>query len=185
MRGVFAPGALGPFPGILPAMLVPILVFSIVLARSQRANAVLNAVPQSWLIRVQFMRLLGGTFVLLYLDGRIPAEFALPAGLGDMATGLLALPVANMVARGLKWARPAALAWNIFGVLDLVSAATLGFLSSPGPFQQLAFDSPNTIITQYPLVMIPVYAVPISIILHILSLRKLLRDPRQSGFAAA
>ena len=178
--GLFVPGALGRVPAILPAILpaivLPILVFSLVLAYSKSAVAVLDAIPQDWLIRIQVFRVFGGIFIVLYLDGFIPGVFALPAGLGDVATGLLALPVAYLVARNSSWARSSAYAWNIFGILDLVTAVTLGYLSSPGPFQQLAFEYPDGFIGQYPLVMIPVFAVPVSVILHILSLRKLARE---------
>ena len=65
-----------------------------------------------------------------------------------------------------------------------MTAVTLGYLSSPGPgrraFQQLAavvhLENPNALISQYPLVMIPVFAVPVFVILHILSLRQLARE---------
>jgi len=39
----------------------------------------------------------------------------------------------------------------------------------------LALDRPNTGVGTYPLVMIPVFAVPLSLMLHALSLRQLLR----------
>ena len=178
--GLFLPGAIGRvsaiLPAILPAILLPILVFSFALAHSKSAVAVLDAIPQDWLIRIQVLRVLGGIFLLLYLDGFLPGVFALPAGLGDVATGLLALPVAYLVARNSSWARSSAYAWNIFGILDLATAVTLGFLSSPGPLQQLALENPNELISQYPLVMIPVFAVPVFVILHILSLRQLARE---------
>ena len=175
VNGIFMAGAFGSVPAIGPAFLLPILVFSVVLTRSKTAGAVLDAIPLDWLIRIQFVRVLGGIFVVLYIDGLIPGEFALPAGLGDMATGLLALLVAYLVAHGSVWARSSAYAWNIFGMLDLVIAGALGFLTTPGRFQQLAFEDPNRLITQYPLVMIPVFAVPLMFTLHILCLRKLAR----------
>ena len=174
--GLFLPGAIGRLSAIPLAILLPILVFSFTLNRSISAVAVLDAIPLDWLIRIQVFRVLGAIFILLYLDGFLPGVFALPAGLGDVAVGLLALPVAYLVAQNLSWARPSAYAWNIFGILDLVTAVTLGFLSSPSPFQQLAFENPNELVGQYPLVMIPVSAVPMFVILHILTLRKLAHE---------
>jgi len=161
---------------IPPAILLPILLFSFALTRSNSAVAVLESIPLDWLIRIQFLRVLGGIFLVLYLDGFLPGVFALPAGLGDVATGLLALPVAYLVGQNSPWARSSALAWSIFGILDLVIAVSLGFLSSPGPFQKLAFENPNGLVGQYPLVMIPVFAVPLFLILHFLTLRKLARE---------
>ena len=48
-----------------------------------------------------------------------------------------------------------------------------GPLLTPGPLQALAFDHPNEF--SYPLVMIPTFAVPLSLILHGLSLRQIAR----------
>ncbi len=113
---------------------------------------------------------------MLWADGLLPAAFALPAGFGDVLVGVLAGVVALIYAADRSGARSAAIAWNLFGIADLAVAVTMGFLTSPGPFQQLALDSPNVLISAYPLVMIPVFAVPLSIILHGLSLWKIARQ---------
>jgi hypothetical protein len=63
--------------------------------------------------------------------------------------------------------------WNLFGIGDLVVAVTTGFLSSPSPMQMFAFDRPNELIGAFPLVMIPVFLVPLAILLHLASLKKL------------
>jgi len=119
--------------------------------------------------------------------------FALPAGIGDVLVGLFAIPVALYLASGRPGGVALAVAWNIFGILDLVDALTLGFLSSPGPLQALALDHPNVLTTSYPTVMTPAFAVPLSLILHGLSLWQLRRRARsrsgdrrlEHGIAAA
>jgi hypothetical protein len=63
------------------------------------------------------------------------------------------------------------------GIGDLIVAVTMGFLTSPSPLQMFAFDRPNLLITQYPLVMVPAFLVPTSIILHGLSLWKQSHEP--------
>jgi hypothetical protein len=88
-------------------------------------------------------------------------------------TGLFALPIAVYLIARPGDAVPRAVAWNLFGITDLVVALTLGALTSPGPLQGLAFDHPNQF--PYPLVMIPTFAVPLSLILHGLSLRQIAR----------
>jgi hypothetical protein len=60
--------------------------------------------------------------------------------------------------------------------LDLLIAIGTGFLSAPGPLQRLAFDAPNVLVGRYPLVMIPLFAVPLSLLLHACSLAKLTHD---------
>jgi hypothetical protein len=66
-------------------------------------------------------------------------------------------------------------AWNILGLLDLAVAVTTGFLTSPSPLQMYSFDLPNELITAYPLVLVPVFGVPLAVLLHVASLIKLAR----------
>jgi hypothetical protein len=68
------------------------------------------------------------------------------------------------------------LAWNLFGLADLVVAVMTGMLTSPSPFQLFAFDLPNELASQFPLVLVPVFLVPLSILLHLASLTKRHQD---------
>jgi hypothetical protein len=70
--------------------------------------------------------------------------------------------------------------WNIFGLVDLVVAVTTGFLTSPSPLQLFAFDQPNELVSAFPLVLIPVFLVPVSVLLHLTSLAKLYEPSLQS-----
>jgi hypothetical protein len=67
----------------------------------------------------------------------------------------------------------------LLGILDLAVALATGFLNSPGRFQLLALDQPNILTTAYPLVLIPAFAVPLSLILHRVCLWKLWGDRRR------
>jgi len=77
-----------------------------------------------------------------------------------------------------RWARPLAIVWNVLGLVDLFLAVTLGVLSAPGPLQLLAHDTPNTLITAFPLVVIPTFLVPLWVLLHVYSLRVVLKVTR-------
>jgi hypothetical protein len=180
---VFRPGAIGRVPAIPLAVLLPVLVGLPLLMRSRHLAAAIDATPPSWLIGLQVYRVLGAVFLVRWAAGQLPGEFALPAGTGDVLVGLLALPVAFFVHSRARGGQAAGYAWNVFGILDLVLALTLGFLTSPGRFQALALDHPNTTVGTYPLVMIPAFAVPLSLILHGLSLWQLRRTARRSPIA--
>jgi hypothetical protein len=54
-----------------------------------------------------------------------------------------------------------------------------GFLTSPSPFQLFAFDLPNELIRQFPLVLVPVFLVPVSVLLH----RRIIGGRRPAGAA--
>jgi hypothetical protein len=153
-----------------------------VLLPSKRIAAVLDAIPPSWLVGLQLYRVLGGLFLVGWLQGQIPGEFALPAGSGDVLVGLLALPVAYLLHKQARGAVALAVAWNVLGIVDLASAVTMGTLTQPGPLQLIVPAVSNVLLGTYPTVLVPAFAVPSSILLHALSLRQLRR--RMRGDAA-
>jgi hypothetical protein len=166
----------GAFPFLPFALVLPIAIGLVLIMRSERIAAALDSASPAWLIGMQVYRVFGGNFVVLWaVGGSIPREFAFSAGFGDMLIGVLALPAAFWVASGSARGYTAGVAWNILGMSDLVLAISLGFLSSPGPFQIIALDRPNILATSYPTVMTPAFAVPLSLILHGVSLWQLRR----------
>jgi hypothetical protein len=91
--------------------------------------------PKSGLA-LQLYRVFGSwALAALAARGPLPGVFALPAGIGDVLTGLLALPAAIAVAAGTADGRRAATLWNIFGLADFAVAITMGMITSPGPLQ--------------------------------------------------
>ncbi|HYM30070.1 MAG TPA: hypothetical protein VEU47_02145 [Candidatus Cybelea sp.] len=176
INGAFLPGH---FPPRLPiAIFLPVVFFLPFVLASKRIGQLLDAMPASWLVGLQVYRVLGGAFLVALARGAIPGIFGLPTGIGDMLTGLLALPVAYGLAAGNGDSRRAALAWNIFGLVDFTIAVGIGLAISPGPFQLIVPSIPNTASGTYPAVLIPAFVVPSSILLHALSLRQLRRRGR-------
>lgn len=115
-----------------------------------------------------------GVFFLLYLAlGHLPALFALPAGLGDIAAGIAALLVALRLAQGTG--RRAAVWFNAYGLTDLAVGITLGALTSYGLLHVTPSSAP---ISQLPLALVIAADVPLMIALHITSLVTLARAPR-------
>lgn len=171
--GVFQASPSTVFPAIALGIALPLVIGIFILQRSLTLNNVIEAIPLPWLVGVQLYRAFGFIFLALYAIGKLPAEFAIPAGIGDVAVGLAAPVVAYLFYKGYRWACLAVLGWNVVGILDLVVAVALGFLSSPGPFQALAIETPNEMITAFPLVLVPVFAVPLSILLHLATLKRL------------
>ena len=173
------PGSTG-VPVLPIAIFAPVLFGLLLLMRSKRVAAVLDAMPPSWLVGIQVYRIFGGIFLVNWLRGSIPGIFALPAGTGDVLVGLLALPVALYVSSGTPGGRTAGIAWNLLGLTDFAIAITMGALSSPGRLQVLSISQPNIQIGTYPTVMIPAFGVPSSIILHMLSLSQLRRSAHET-----
>jgi hypothetical protein len=96
------------------------------------------------------------------VGGILPAGFALPAGIGDALTGLAAPFVAAAIAQRRPGAHRWAVAWNWFGIIDLIVAPVAAVLSGA----QVA--------AILPLGLIPIFlGPPLGILTHIYSLRNL------------
>ena len=174
INGVFRPGA-NPLPLLPLAIFLPVIIGAPILIRSKRMGQVLDAMPATWLVALQLYRVFGSVFLVGWARNVVPGVFALPAGIGDVITGLLAVPIAISLTADTPTARRAAIGWNVFGLLDFAVAVSIGLMISPGPLQLIVPSIPNSTAGVYPNVMIPAFAVPSSILLHALSLRQLRR----------
>jgi hypothetical protein len=143
------------------ASLSPLIVFSIWFAVSKSFREYTMSLSPVLLTASQFFRLVGFTFVLLEARNSLPAIFALPASYGDMFIGATAILVAWKFAEPRR--RGAFIVWQILGILDLVTAVTLGVSS---PFLDPR-GIPVTLMTVLPLSLIPTFFVPLFLILHV------------------
>jgi hypothetical protein len=173
-----AAGSLTARPGRPPplplGLIIPIGIGLLILPSLKSFAAALRFAPAWFLIGLQVYRVLGGNFILLWaLGAPVPAIFGLSAGIGDVLTGVLAIPAAIYVAQGGQHWRGVGIAWNVLGIADLINALAIGFMTGPGPLQVLALDHPNLIASTYPTVLTPFFAVPLSLVLHGLSLWQL------------
>jgi hypothetical protein len=143
--------------------LIPFVIAVTALFASRSIRAINAATPKAWLIAIQTYRFAGIMFVFPFLTyGIVPAGFGWPAGVGDALTGIFAPVVALMVARNQPHAFKWAVAWNIFGTLDLIVA----------PATALFFQA--RVLSIYPLALVPLFlGPPIGILTHIYSLRNL------------
>ncbi len=161
-------------PVVLLQMLPIFIVAVMAIYGSRTLRAVNAATPSAGLIAIQFYRVAGGMFLWPFLAaGALPAGFALPAGIGDLLTGLAAPLVALAVARGWRGARPWAIAWNCFGMLDLVVAPTAAVLAH------------STNVARFPLVIVPLFlGPPLGILTHLRSLQNLAAHKHRQPDAA-
>jgi len=177
----FYQGTPSRIPTIPFGLLIPIAAGVVLFWRWPLLRRMIESVPQSWIVSFQVYRVEGLIFLTLYAGGWLPGEFAWPAGVGDVIVGLLAPVVGVAYMRGARGSTGLLWAWNLLGIADLVVAVTTGFLTSPSPLQLLALDRPTELIAAFPLAMIPVFLVPLSLLLHLASLQKLRQVEREAG----
>jgi hypothetical protein len=124
------------------------------------------------------LRIVGIAFVIVMVLDKLPAVFALPAGLGDVAIGITAPFGALGLARAGRHAD--AVYFNLLGILDLVIALGIGFFAGLGPYHPINVTPTTERLTLLPLALVPTVAVPVAITLHIISLGRLHTDRAQA-----
>src|SRR5262245_42415890 len=170
-REVFVAPRGTPPLSLLIAFTLPVAVFLCAYWMSPGFREfVLNA-DLRFLIGMQAWRFAGFTFLALFTYAILPGYFAWPAGLGDMAIGLTAPWILVALNRNPNFSTSKTfVAWNVFGLLDLVVAVTIGAI---GP-RLLVSDQVGVVNTSVmahlPLVLVPAYLVPMFIIFHLTAL---------------
>jgi hypothetical protein len=128
---------------------------------------------------MQAWRWAGLGFLSLYAHKVLPAVFAFPAGLGDMAIGVTAPWIILALVRQPDFAASSAfIRWNVLGILDLLVAVGIGTVSA-----LFTTGAPGEISTApmatLPLLLIPAFLVPLFLMLHATALmqsRRLIRS---------
>jgi hypothetical protein len=176
--GVFVgPPRTPPLP-IAIGVAAPLALFFAWLWLSPSFRAFVLSADLRVIAGIQAWRWAGLDFLTLYAYGLLPAVFALPAGLGDMAIGATAPWIILCLVRQPGFAaRSSFIRWNILGILDLVIAISIGAASA-----YLTTGTPGEISTApmatLPLLLIPAFLVPLFLMLHTAALmqsRRLIR----------
>jgi hypothetical protein len=161
---------------LIPLFIVlPISLALLVAWLSPTVRQVLAAASLPAIVGVQLYRVIGVVFLILLAQGQLPAHFAAPAGWGDVAVGLSAPLVALALERGMRGGRTLAAVWNVFALADLFVAVGMGsgFLApilSPELGPRVA---PAPAMGVFPLILVPAFAVPVSVLLHLIALARL------------
>jgi hypothetical protein len=144
------------------AVLLPLTVFFVWFATSPSFRSFTLSLSPHTLTLVHSWRIAGFTFLALYSAGLLPAVFALPAGLGDIAIGLTSYLAAQWSTNFHR--RRRFIVWQVLGIFDLVLAIALGMTS-----RLIAPHGASTgIMTMLPMSLIPTFAVPLLILLHVI-----------------
>lgn len=158
-------GAVRMGPQLIALTLTVVAVF--VSSRVAVVRQSVDALPIQALVGVHVVRFIGIAFLVLGARGELSPLFAERAGWGDITTASIAVVLLLI---GLARTIPprALIAWNAFGVLDLIVAVTTaGFVAVRG-------DLPGMEpLLRLPLVLVPIFAVPLLFATHVALFRRL------------
>ena len=174
--GAFAAPALPVGAAVGIAVLAPVLLGARPVLRTLG-----HGIPLTTLVGVHVGRVLGAAFLMLYSAGRLPFTFAHSAGWGDIAAGVLAIPVVWAIRRQVAGWRWMTAAWNVLGMADLLIAVTLGVGSAPGSLVRFNFEPPGSgAIVTFPWVLVPAFFVPFFLLTHVAVFANLAASARTS-----
>ena len=173
-------GALGlvnqpgrPPLALLLFLAVPALGFATAYKTSASFRAFTETIPLAVLVGSHLWRFVGLGFVLAWRAGALPAGFGIPEGFGDVLAAAGALALLPSIRRG-RTPRGWLLAWNTFGLIDLLSAIAVGVLYSQGPLGLLGTPSSNTaLMVTFPVSLIPTFFVPLFLLVHVLTFQRI------------
>lgn len=153
---------------------LPVALFLALYRLSSGVRRFVLAQDIETLTTFQHWRVIGFGFLLLYAHGVLPAGFAVPAGIGDVAIGLAAPLVIARLRRDPGYAQTAAFRrYNYLGLLDFAVAVTAAGLTA-GAFPALVPGGVTSApMDVWPLNLFPSFIVPAFIILHLIVLLKL------------
>jgi hypothetical protein len=152
---------------------VPVVAFLAWYTISPRFREFTLSLSPRALALAQTWRVGGFVFLALASYGILPWLFAIPAGVGDIAVGATAAAVA--LHRSDSRHRTSFIAWQLFGMADLVVAVSLGTLVGV----IAPHGIPTTAMTVLPMSLIPTFGVPLFFIFHIICIAQARRWPAQ------
>jgi hypothetical protein len=156
-----------PYPQILIAALTALFFLALVFSAGIRRWA--RSLDLHALTMFHIWRIVPGiAFIMLHNRRMLAGGFAVPAGWGDIAFGI----TAPIMAALLIERRPLLLLWHLGGMLDLTMAVAIaaGF----------GMELPNWMeaLRHFPLSQLPLFAVPLTLQVHIAAIYQILRSYR-------
>ncbi len=116
----------------------------------------------------------------LFIQKAVPGLITFEGRNFDILSGLTAPVIYYFVFVKKRLGNTALLVWNIACLALLVNVVAHAILSAPFRFQQFAFDQPDIAILYFPYVWLPAIVVPLVLLSHLVSIRRLLIQRRSS-----
>jgi hypothetical protein len=161
------------FPPTVLVLILCITGGTVLVARSSVGLALANSLPMAWLVGFQAFRIpVEYCLHRLCLDGMVPPVMTWSGRNLDVITGLLALPLAWLLAKG-RCERRWLLMWNWLGLALLANIVVLSVLATPVPFRLFTHQPINRLPHTFPFVWLPTVLVQAALLGHLLVFRVL------------
>lgn len=160
------------FPlNVAPVLFIPLITI-IAFTLSGVLKEILPHIAEQELIRMQVFRVFVEILLwLLFIEKLLPEQMTFEGRNFDILAGLTAPFIAYLVSKK-KLSKTGIIIWNIMCLGLLINIVSVAILSMPTPFQYFKNEPSNTIVTEFPVSLLPGLLVPLAYMLHFLSLRQ-------------
>lgn len=162
-----------PVPPPLLRLVIPTTLATAIVAFSPIGTRLATGLGLTVLIGFQAFRVpLELVLFLLHREDIVPIQMTFEGINFDVLTGVFALAVAGLAARGRlpNWG---AIVWNLLGLGLLINVVVIGILSAPVPFRAFHDGPANTFVAEAPFIWLPVFLVQAALFGHLLVFRHL------------
>jgi hypothetical protein len=155
---------------ILPSVIIIVGLFAF-----KKGKEFLDALDLRFLLMIHFLRIpVEWCLYDLYQQAMIPEIMTFEGRNFDILIGITAIIIYLITYTFKRYNRALLIIWNVIGMVFLLNIVVHAILSVQSPIQQFGFDQPNRAVLEYPFVLLPAVVVPIVMLSHLATLRKLI-----------
>ena len=164
------------FPPRFALLAVPAVLFIASLFLSVKGRTYLDSLDTKTLTLLHIVRIpVELTLYWLFLNKAVPQLMTFEGRNFDILAGITAPVVFYFGYVKNTFNKTVLICWNLVCLGLLFNIVINAVLSAPTSFQQFAFDQPNIAILYFPFVWLPCCVVPLVLLAHLVSIRKLLQ----------
>lgn len=158
-------------------LVLPPLLATIVMFNHEKGKRFIDGMDHRTMILIHVVRIpVELVLYALAVHKVVPEVMTFEGTNFDIVSGLTAPLVYYYGFIKKTWGKRILLLWNFVCLALLLNIVITAVLSSPVPFQMLAFDQPNVAVLYFPFIWLPCCIVPIVLFAHLVSIRRLLRE---------
>jgi hypothetical protein len=182
--GVYANYPKAKPPYIFLFGILPTLIFIFYLFFSVKGKNFLQSLPLEYYNNLHVIRIFV-EFVLYFLciEKLVPNQMSFLGSNFDIIIGITAPLISFFYFKQKAISRSFVLVWNIIGLIMLLHVVIVGILSAPLITQKINISQPNTAVLYFPYLLLVTFIVPVILLAHLISIKRLLRSKRDDDEA--
>ncbi|MEQ8363474.1 MAG: hypothetical protein RIF39_00430 [Cyclobacteriaceae bacterium] len=164
-------------PRFVIIVLVPMITLVWSLLISKTTKQLLTHIPPQTIINLQVFRVFVEILLwMLFIQNLLPVQMTFEGRNFDIIAGITAPLVAYLAYSKNLLSKNMVIAWNFICLGLLLNIVLTAIFSMPTSFRYFMNEPANTIVTQFPIIWLPGFLVPLAYGLHFLSIRQLLNQ---------